>query len=196
VGNPADEKSTMGPVATPQQLRDVRAGIARLAEVYETACGGVAPLPGLEAGCFVSPTLFVNRSPKREGDAVNAHEVFGPVATLMPYTTTAELLAHVEAGGGGLVSSVYSDDKAFLTEAVLGLSPFHGRVTISTEKVAGQTVPPGTVMPQLLHGGPGRAGGGEELGGLRGVALYLQRTALQGPRPLVEALAHVKPAEG
>ena len=112
----------------------------------------------------------------------------------MPYGSTAELLALVAAGGGGLVSSVYGDDKAWLNEVVVGIAPWHGRVTISGEKVAGQTVPPGTVMPQLLHGGPGRAGGGEELGGMRGLSLYLQRTALQGPRPFVEALANVKPA--
>jgi 3,4-dehydroadipyl-CoA semialdehyde dehydrogenase len=123
---------------------------------------------------------------------VNRHEVFGPVATLMPYASTRELVALVAAGGGGLVSSVYSDDKNFLSEAIGGIAPWFGRLTISNEKVAGQTIPPGTVMPGLLHGGPGRAGGGEELGGLRGLSLYMQRVALQGPRPFVEAFAGVK----
>jgi oxepin-CoA hydrolase/3-oxo-5,6-dehydrosuberyl-CoA semialdehyde dehydrogenase len=74
-------------------------------------------------------------------------------------------------------------------DAVLGLAPFHGRVTIGTSKVAGQAVPPGTVMPQLIHGGPGRAGAGEELGGRRGLAFYMQRVALQGDRTMVEMLA-------
>lgn len=195
VGNPADEKTTMGPLATLSQLRDVRVGIDRLAAAYEVACGGSQPVEGQTRGAFVAPTLFINRTPKPDQtDPVNAHEVFGPVATLMPYRSTAELLALVAAGGGGLVCSVYGDDKIWLSEVVAGLAPWHGRVTISGEKVAGQTVPPGTVMPQLLHGGPGRAGGGEELGGMRGLSLYLQRTALQGPRPLVEALANVKPA--
>jgi oxepin-CoA hydrolase/3-oxo-5,6-dehydrosuberyl-CoA semialdehyde dehydrogenase len=193
VGNPADEKTTMGPLATMGQLRDIRKGIDTLAAAYETAIGGSTPVEA--KGAFVGPTLFVNRKPKPDAtDPVNAHEVFGPVATLMPYGSVAELLALVAAGGGGLVSSVYGDDKAWLNEVVVGIAPWHGRVTISGEKVAGQTVPPGTVMPQLLHGGPGRAGGGEELGGMRGLSLYLQRTALQGPRPFVEALANVKPA--
>jgi oxepin-CoA hydrolase/3-oxo-5,6-dehydrosuberyl-CoA semialdehyde dehydrogenase len=192
LGNPADEKTTMGPLATMSQLKDVRAGIDRLAAAYETACGGSKGIDG--KGAFVFPTLFVNKKPKPDTtDPVNAHEVFGPVATLMPYGNATELLALVAAGGGGLVSSVYGDDKAWLNEVVAGIAPWHGRVTISGEKVAGQTVPTGTVMPQLLHGGPGRAGGGEELGGMRGLSLYLQRTALQGPRPFVEALANVKP---
>ncbi len=196
VGNPADEKTTMGPVATAQQLKDVRAGLERLAKAYETALGGAKPVEGQAKGWFVAPSLFVNRKPKPSADdVVNAHEVFGPCATLMPYSSTAELCALVAAGGGGLVSSVYGDDKAWLFEVIAAIAPFHGRVTISGEKVAGQTIPPGTVLPGLLHGGPGRAGGGEELGGTRGMALYLQRTALQGPRPLLEAYAGVKPAQ-
>jgi len=195
VGDPADEKTTMGPLATAQQLKDIRAGIERLAKHCAVACGGAAPVDGLAKGYFVKPTLLVHEKPVADAkDPVNAHEVFGPVATLMPYGSTAELLALVAAGGGGLVTSVYSDDKAFSAEALLGLAPFHGRITLSSEKVSGQTIPPGTVMPGLLHGGPGRAGGGEELGGLRGLSLYLQRTALQGPRPTVEAIAGVKPA--
>ncbi len=195
LGNPADEKITMGPLATAQQQKDVRAGIARLEAVYETACGGSKPVAGLEKGAFVAPTLFVNKKPTPSAaDPVNAHEVFGPVATLMPYGSTSELVALVAAGGGGLVASVYADDKDFLAEAVAGIAPFHGRVTIGNEKVAGQSVSPGTVMPHLLHGGPGRAGGGEELGGVRGMSLYLQRVALQGPRAFVESFAGVKPA--
>jgi 3,4-dehydroadipyl-CoA semialdehyde dehydrogenase len=195
-GNPADEKTTMGPLATAQQLKDVRAGIERLAKSYEVACGGAKPVEGAPAnGAFVAPTLLVNKSPRAdETDPVNGHEVFGPVATLIPYSDTSFLIAHVAAGGGGLVSSIFSDDKAFTQEVLAGIAPWHGRVTISSEKVAGQTVPPGTVMPSLLHGGPGRAGGGEELGGTRGMGLYMQRCALQGPRPFVESFAGVKPA--
>ncbi len=191
-GNPADDKVTLGPVATAQQLVDVRAGIIRLAAAYETACGGAAPLPGLEKGCFVAPTLFVNRAPKAEGDVVNEHEVFGPVTTLIAYDSLVQLEAHVAAGGGGLVASIYSDDKEFLAHALAGVAPFHGRVVLANEKLVGQTIPSGTVLPQLKHGGPGRAGGGEELGGLRGLGLYMQRVALQGPRPLVEAFAGLK----
>jgi oxepin-CoA hydrolase/3-oxo-5,6-dehydrosuberyl-CoA semialdehyde dehydrogenase len=123
---------------------------------------------------------------------VNQHEVFGPVATLMPYADTASLVALVAAGGGGLVTSVYSDDRAFTQEMIFGLAPYHGRLTLGSEKLAGQSIPPGTVMPQLLHGGPGRAGGGEELGGMRGMGLYLQRVALQGHRAMLEQMLGLK----
>jgi oxepin-CoA hydrolase/3-oxo-5,6-dehydrosuberyl-CoA semialdehyde dehydrogenase len=94
----------------------------------------------------------------------------------------------VAAGGGGLVTSVYTDDKDFLRGAVIGIAPFHGRVVIGSSKVAGQAIPPGTVLPSLIHGGPGRAGGGEELGGRRGLAFYMQRVALQGDRALIDGL--------
>jgi len=193
IGNPADEKVTMGPVATAQQLRDVRAGIEKIAAGAEIACGGSKPVEGQAKGFFVSPTLLVRKGPKAD-DVTNKHEVFGPVATLMPYAAPRDLVTLVAAGGGGLVSSVYSDDKAWLNETVGGIAPWFGRLTISGEKVAGQTISPGTVMPSMLHGGPGRAGGGEELGGLRGMSLYMQRVGLQGPRPFVEAFAGVKSA--
>jgi oxepin-CoA hydrolase/3-oxo-5,6-dehydrosuberyl-CoA semialdehyde dehydrogenase len=121
---------------------------------------------------------------------VHEHEVFGPVATVMPYDGSAEQAAErVSWGGGGLVSSIYSDDREFVQSAVLGIAPFHGRVTMGSSKIAGQAVPPGTVLPQLVHGGPGRAGAGEELGGRRGLTFYMQRTALQGDRALLEYVA-------
>src|SRR5262249_55931038 len=140
-------------------------------------------------GYFTSPVLLVSTSP-RANDAAHTHEVFGPVATVVAYDGTPARAAElVSWGGGGLVSSVYSDDKDFVSAAVLRIAPFHGRVTIGSSKIAGQAVPPGTVLPQLVHGGPGRAGAGEELGGRRGLAFYMQRTALQGDRALVEAIA-------
>lgn len=191
VGNPADEKVTMGPVSTAAQLRDVRAGIERLTQGATVLLGGADPVDGIGApegkGYFVKPTLLLSNDPK-PSDAVHAHEVFGPVATLIPFDQTAPMLELVRAGGGGLVSSVYSDDKGFVEEVVLGIAPYHGRVCIAGEKVAGQSLPPGMVLPQLLHGGPGRAGGGEELGGVRGMQLYMQRVALQGNRATIEAL--------
>jgi oxepin-CoA hydrolase/3-oxo-5,6-dehydrosuberyl-CoA semialdehyde dehydrogenase len=192
VGNPADERAQMGPLATGQQLRDVRAGIDQLARSSELAIGGSKPVDAIAAppgkGFFVSPTLLVKRNPS-SGDDVNRVEVFGPVATLMPFDEMAALIDLIAAGGGGLVSSIYSDDRRFIEQVVLGIAPYHGRLTIAGEKLAGQAIPPGTVLPQLLHGGPGRAGGGEELGGIRGLNLYMQRVALQGHRPLIEQLA-------
>jgi oxepin-CoA hydrolase/3-oxo-5,6-dehydrosuberyl-CoA semialdehyde dehydrogenase len=192
VGDPTREEVTMGPVATAQQLRDVRDGITKLTSVAKIVTGGAEPLAGIGApsgkGFFVAPTLLFAESPAK-GDAVHELEVFGPVATVMPYDGTAEQAASlVAAGGGGLVTSIYTDDKDFLRGAILGIAPFHGRVVIGSAKVAAQAIPPGTVMPSLIHGGPGRAGGGEELGGRRGLAFYMQRVALQGERALIDGL--------
>jgi oxepin-CoA hydrolase/3-oxo-5,6-dehydrosuberyl-CoA semialdehyde dehydrogenase len=121
--------------------------------------------------------------------AVHRHEVFGPVATILGYDgTAARAVAEVARGEGGLVSSVYSDDRAFCGEMLLGLAPWHGRLLLGSKKIAEHSTGPGTVLAQLVHGGPGRAGGGEELGGVRGMSLYLQRTAVQGSRALLDAL--------
>ena len=104
----------------------------------------------------------------------------------MGYATAAEAAELCARGGGALVSSVYSDDRRFARSMLLALAPFHGRLTLGGTRVAGFAPGPGTVMPALVHGGPGRAGGGEELGGLRGLSFYLQRTAVQGYQPLLE----------
>jgi oxepin-CoA hydrolase/3-oxo-5,6-dehydrosuberyl-CoA semialdehyde dehydrogenase len=174
----------------------VREGAKRIAACAKLVHGSIDAVDALgrdgDKGFFMSPLLFANDSPDA-GDVVHNHEVFGPCATVMPYDGTGEDAARlVAAGGGGLVSSVYSDDAAFQRAAVLGIAPFHGRVTLGTSKVASQAVPPGTVMPQLVHGGPGRAGGGEELGARRGLSFYMQRTALQGDRAVLEALSGLR----
>jgi oxepin-CoA hydrolase/3-oxo-5,6-dehydrosuberyl-CoA semialdehyde dehydrogenase len=199
VGNPADERAQMGPLATAQQLRDVRAGMAQLARSSQLATGGPKPVEALGVpsgkGFFVSPTLLVQPNPSLD-DTANEVEVFGPVATLMAFRENAALIELVAAGGGGLVSSIYSDDRPFIEQVVTGIAPYHGRVTLAGEKLAGQSIPPGTVLPQLLHGGPGRAGGGEELGGMRGLSLYMQRVALQGHRPIVEQLSGTRRESG
>jgi 3,4-dehydroadipyl-CoA semialdehyde dehydrogenase len=190
VGDPALEEVTMGPLATAQQLVEVRRGILRLetsATVVFGSPSDVAPIgEGTSKGFFISPVLLFNSSP-HPSDAVHAHEVFGPVATVLPYEGAGHAAALVCAGGGGLVSSVYSDDKLFVRNFVLTIAPCHGRVTIGSSKMVDHAIAPGTVLPELVHGGPGRAGGGEELGGRRGLALYMQRLALQGDRSFVEA---------
>jgi oxepin-CoA hydrolase/3-oxo-5,6-dehydrosuberyl-CoA semialdehyde dehydrogenase len=111
------------------------------------------------------------------------------VATVVPYSGgAAEAAGLVARGRGGLVSSVYSEDAAFTFQAVMELAPFHGRIFLGSAKIAEMSPGPGTVLPLLVHGGPGRAGGGEELGGLRGLAFYLQRVALEGSRPSIERI--------
>jgi oxepin-CoA hydrolase/3-oxo-5,6-dehydrosuberyl-CoA semialdehyde dehydrogenase len=196
VGDPAKDEVTMGPVATAQQLRDVREGIERLSKVARIACGGAKRPEAIGVddgkGYFVAPTLLHVPEP-RSDDAVHQHEVFGPVASVVPYDGSAlDAAQRVSWGGGGLVCSVYSDDRDFVRAFALAAAPFHGRITLGSSKSASQAIPPGTVLPQLLHGGPGRAGGGEELGGRRGLAFYMQRVALQGDRALVEAIAGLR----
>jgi oxepin-CoA hydrolase/3-oxo-5,6-dehydrosuberyl-CoA semialdehyde dehydrogenase len=188
VGDPARAEVTMGPLSTADQLREVRAGIARLATESQPVFGGNGAVKALAPegkGYFVSPVLLVARDPAA-AKVMHEDEVFGPVATLAAADTPAEL---VRRGGGGLVCSVYSDDREFLRRCVLAIAPYHGRIYLGSEKVAGQMMGPGTVLPQLLHGGPGHAGGGEELGGLRGLQLYSQRVAVQGDRALLDAIA-------
>lgn len=190
VGNVFTDGVTMGPLATASQLREARGGIAKLvASGARVVLGGAEPLAGLGApeakGYFIAPTLL-RVDDNTTGDAVHEHEVFGPVATLVPYRSVEEVASLVHRGGGSLVSSVYTDDRGFATDCVLGIAAANGRVCVINARAAGAWLGPGTVLPQLLHGGPGRAGGGEELGGLRGMSLYLQRTALQGYGPLIE----------
>ncbi|MBK8101178.1 MAG: 3,4-dehydroadipyl-CoA semialdehyde dehydrogenase [Planctomycetes bacterium] len=182
VGNPADGDVRMGPVASREQLHDVRLGMNQLLTVAEALLGG--PQPIQDRGYFVAPTLL--RAKDAAADVLHALEVFGPCATVIPYdgSAAAAVLA-CNRGGGGLVASVYSDDRAFVEAVVLGIAPWHGRVWLGSEKTHGQALGPGAVLPQSVHGGPGRAGGGEELGGLRGLAFYQQRTAIQGDRAVV-----------
>ena len=182
VGNPLDGDVRMGPVASRDQLRDVRAGIDRLAAVGDVVVGGSQPMAG--PGYFVAPTLV--RARDAAADVIHELEVFGPCATIVPYG--GDVGAAVELcnrGGGGLVASAYSDDRAFVESLVQGIAPWHGRVWLGSEKTHGQAMRPGAVLPASIHGGPGRAGGGEELGGLRGLHPYLQRTAVQGDRAVV-----------
>ena len=131
-----------------------------------------------------------------EAHAVHEHEVFGPSATLMPYDDPAHAAQLVARGRGGLVASVYGDDREVLAAIVTGIAPFHGRVLIGSTKVADQMITPGLVLPSCVHGGPGRAGGGEELGGERGLRFYMQRTAVQGDRALLEKIFPAPKAAG
>jgi 3,4-dehydroadipyl-CoA semialdehyde dehydrogenase len=179
VGDPADEETRMGPLASGAQLKDVLAGIERLNGEGERLAGKPGRLS--EKGFFVSPGLFEIDG----GKAVHEHEVFGPVASLIPYSENPAAI--VARGNGGLVCSVYSEDSAFIEEAVAGLAPWHGRIYLGHPKIE-LSPGPGTVLPQLVHGGPGRAGGGEELGGRRALSFYLQRVALEGSRPVIAAL--------
>jgi oxepin-CoA hydrolase/3-oxo-5,6-dehydrosuberyl-CoA semialdehyde dehydrogenase len=189
VGNPALEETRMGPLANGAQLADVREGIGKLAAEGKAAFGSAASLSG--KGFFISPVLM-EFARDALAASVHAREVFGPVASLLPYSgKAADAAAIVARGNGGLVSSVYSDDSAFIEEIVADIAPYHGRIFLGHPKIE-MSPGPGTVLPQLAHGGPGRAGGGEELGGVRSLAFYMQRVALEGSRPVIQKLAGVQ----
>jgi oxepin-CoA hydrolase/3-oxo-5,6-dehydrosuberyl-CoA semialdehyde dehydrogenase len=179
----------MGPLVSANQLQDVRVGIEAL-QVQATRITGsleVENMIGVEKGkgYFLSPHLF-RVDDVATARVVHEREIFGPVISVLPYNNAATLINMVAAGGGSLVSSVYSDDRNFSRDMLLGLAPFNGRLTHGSSKVAAISPGPGTVMPTLVHGGPGRAGGGEELGGIRGLSFYMQRTAVQGYSPLLD----------
>ena len=197
IGDPALTEVGMGPLATRQQLEDVRAGVKRLREdgevVFGDADAPLSPVGGTAGKGFFHPILLMRAKNSASARWVHSHEVFGPVATICPYSgDAAEAAELVGLGRGSLVASIYSDDKGFIERAAIGIAPWTGRVYIGGAKVFDHTMGPGTVLPLSVHGGPGRAGGGEELGGMRGVMHYMQRTALQGYRPIVESISGQK----
>ena len=163
-------------------------GIDKLANEATIVCGGVkAPkLEGIDGAknTFVSPTLLMVDDASK-AQAVNETEIFGPAATIIPYKDEVEAFTLVARGGGSLVASVFGDDVDFLARAVTELGASNGRVLAVDPSVAEGHSGHGIVMPQCHHGGPGRAGNGEELGGLNGLRLYHQRVAVQGSTALI-----------
>lgn len=183
IGNPADEAVRMGPLASLDQREEVRARIRDLSADAEIVAGN-PDNPSVQsgdavAGAFLNPVLLYCDRPG-SARAVHDVEAFGPVSTVMPYDTAEEAVDLARRGKGSLVASVFTNDPAFAEEVVLGLAPFHGRVMIGNRVSAKSSTGHGSPLPGLVHGGPGRAGGGEELGGMRGVKHYMQRTAIQG----------------
>ena len=190
VGDPRLEEVRMGPLASLSQRREVLEQLARLAREAQLVCGGDAAVQPLgadpERGAFIAPTLLYCRDTAR-AQAVHSVEAFGPVCTLIPYASVAEAIGLARRGGGSLAASIFSADDAVAAQLVLGLAPFHGRIVVVNRHCARESTGHGSPLPHLVHGGPGRAGGGEEMGGIRGVMHYLQRTAVQGTPDLITA---------
>ena len=188
VGNPRDEATRMGALVSLAQRDAVRAKIKELASEASIVYGDPANVKvnGADAqkGAFISPILLRCERPW-EAHAVHDVEAFGPVSTLMPYKDGADAIALANRGKGSLVMSVFTYDTDFARDVVLGSGAYHGRIAFIDRDSAKESTGHGSPMPHMVHGGPGRAGGGEELGGIRGVTHYMQRTALQGhPRVL------------
>ncbi|MCM2293922.1 phenylacetic acid degradation bifunctional protein PaaZ [Allorhizobium sp. BGMRC 0089] len=192
VGNASEEATRMGPLASLAQREEVRARIRDLAQDAEIVAGDPdnprIASGDAQAGAFLNPVLLYCDRPMA-AKAVHDVEAFGPVSTIVPYETAEEAVALARRGKGSLVASVFTNDKVFAEELVLGLAPFHGRVMIGNRVSAKSSTGHGSPLPMLVHGGPGRAGGGEELGGIRSVKHYMQRTAIQGAPALLSAVA-------
>ncbi len=192
IGDPAREEVRMGPVATAAQRDDVRAGIERLAAATDSVHGGTGDVTPLGVpsgkGFFVGPVVRSTKTPM-DCAPLNEHEIFGPVSTVGAYDGTSQFAAaFVARGEGCLVSSAYSDDRDWVASFVGAAAPWAGRLFLGSQKMAAQSPGPGTALPSLLHGGPGRAGGGEELGGERGMHFYMQRCALEGDASVLKSL--------
>ena len=188
VGDPRQEQVKMGPLASLAQRREVREQVAKLRREAEVVYGD-GQLSGVDVdkGAFMAPTLLLCRDTSSARD-VHSVEAFGPVCTVVPYDNVDSAVALARRGGGSLVGSVFTADDTVAAQLVLGMAPFHGRILVVNRDCAKESTGHGSPLPHLVHGGPGRAGGGEELGGIRGVLHYMQRTAVQGTPAVIAAV--------
>jgi oxepin-CoA hydrolase / 3-oxo-5,6-dehydrosuberyl-CoA semialdehyde dehydrogenase len=183
IGHPELEKVRMGPLVGLAQRRDVLANLEKLRAEAELVAGDLDNFRVVDAdavrGAFLPPILLHCSDP-RHATAVHEIEAFGPVCTVMGYDGLDDAITLANRGGGSLVASVYTHDTATAAELTFGIGSFHGRMVFIDRDCAKEHTGHGSPMPQMVHGGPGRAGGGEELGGIRSLHHYMQRTALQG----------------
>ncbi|MFM6965027.1 MAG: aldehyde dehydrogenase family protein, partial [Sphingomonadales bacterium] len=191
IGDPSAEGVRMGSLATRLQVERVAANVSELAKSQQIVYGD---LDGFEVvgankqtGAFFPPILFRNEKPFI-ATACHDIEAFGPVATIMPYKDMPEAIELAKMGKGSLVSSIVTPDNSEAIEYVVGAASMHGRILVLNKDCAKESTGHGSPMPLLTHGGPGRAGGGEEMGGKRGVLHYLQRTAIQGHPTTITAI--------
>lgn len=198
VGDPARDDVRMGALVSVEQRKRVRETLQKLGQEAEVVIGGERELMGgdREKGAFLAPTLLLCRDPLT---AKGPHELeaFGPVATLMPYDTLDDAIKLAKMGRGSLAASVITHDRAEATEVVLGIASTHGRVLVLNREDAKESTGHGSPLPQLLHGGPGRAGGGAELAGLAGVKHHMNKVAVQADPTTLAAMTreHIPGAE-
>lgn len=194
MGDPSVEGVRMGSLASMSQVEAVKASVLQLQKSQSIVYGDLEEFEVVGAdknkGAFFSPILFRNDDPFKNTD-VHDIEAFGPVATVMPYKSLDDAIALAKMGKGSLVSSIVTPCNKEATEYVLGAASMHGRILVLNKECAKESTGHGSPMPLLTHGGPGRAGGGEEMGGKRGIMHYLQRTAIQGHPSTITAITQV-----
>ncbi len=191
IGDPSVEGVRMGSLAGDEQKKEVTEKVQQLAKTQEIVFGSLEEFEVTGAdknkGAFISPFLFLNDDPFNKTDCHNL-EAFGPVSTILPYKTIEEAIELARMGKGSLVCSIITNDMKIAEQFVLGSASMHGRILVLNEACSKESTGHGSPMPLLTHGGPGRAGGGEEMGGVRGIKHYLQRTAIQGHPTTITAL--------
>ncbi len=194
IGNPLNEKVRMGSLAGETQRIEVREQVQKLLASSQIVYGSLDSVNVVDAdantGAFFSPILLMNENPFAAKE-VHEVEAFGPVSTIMPYKTTDEAIALSKLGKGSLCSSIVTADNKIAKQYVISAATHHGRILVLNNECAKESTGHGSPLPLLVHGGPGRAGGGEEMGGLRGVKHYLQRTAIQGSPTTITAITNV-----
>ena len=194
IGNPLHEKVRMGSLAGETQRKEVKEQVQKLLASSQIIYGSLDSVEVVDAdpkkGAFISPLLLMNEKPFASKEA---HEVeaFGPVSTIMPYKNFDEAIALSKLGKGSLVSTIVTADYKLARQYVIGTSTHHGRILVLNNECAKENTGHGSPLPLLVHGGPGRAGGGEEMGGIRGVKHYLQRTAIQGSPTTITEVTNV-----
>ena len=193
IGDPNFEGVRMGALAGKEQLQDVIDNVNLLSKTQEIVFGSIDKVEVLGAdaskGSFMSPILFLNKDPFKNLDCHNI-EAFGPVSTLLPYDTIEEAVELTKLGKGSLVCSIVTADNKVARDFVIAAASHHGRILVLNADCAKESTGHGSPMPLLTHGGPGRAGGGEEMGGKRGVMHYMQRTAIQGSPTTITAVTN------
>ena len=193
IGNPENEKVRMGALAGLSQREEVRSQVRRLLASSQLLYGSLDSVAVIDAdaakGAFLSPLLLLNETPFTSEEP-HEIEAFGPVSTLMPYKGQDEAIALSKKGKGSLCSSIVTANPNIARSYVLGAATHHGRILIINEECAKENTGHGSPLPLLVHGGPGRAGGGEEMGGVRGVKHYMQRVAVQGSPSMITSLTH------
>ncbi|MFS8082837.1 MAG: phenylacetic acid degradation bifunctional protein PaaZ [Ginsengibacter sp.] len=194
IGNPQNDKVRMGSLAGQSQRKEVLSQIQKLLASSQIISGSLDSVSLLEGdydkGAFISPILLLNENPFH---GMEAHEIeaFGPVSTLMPYKNNEEAIALAKLGKGSLCSSIVTNDHVTARDFILGAGTYHGRMLILNRENAKESTGHGSPLPMLVHGGPGRAGGGEEMGGLRGIRHYMQRVAVQGSPGMLTSVTNV-----